>query len=243
MPNELQARRRKASLDPDDDGQVRIRRRWKCQANTEQELRARGFRSIAGADEVGRGSLFGAVVAAAVILSPDSPIRGLNDSKQIEPERRELLAERIRERALAWAVAAVDASTIDRINIYQASRLAMKTAVLDLNPSCDFVLVDAVPLDVALPQQPLVQGDERCHAIAAASIIAKVYRDKLMREWDQHYPEYGLASHKGYQTPEHMAAIRKYGPTPMHRFSFEPVRAAAFHSPMARDRQMEMFAV
>lgn len=243
MPTELQARRRKASLDPEDEGQLRARRRWKCQANAEQELRARGFRFIAGADEVGRGSLFGAVVAAAVILSPDAPIRGLNDSKQIEPERRELLAERIRERAVAWAVAAVDASTIDRINIYQASRLAMKTAVLQLKPACDFVLVDAVPLDVALPQQPLVQGDERCHAIAAASIIAKVYRDKLMREWAQHYPEYGLASHKGYQTPEHMAAIRRYGPTPLHRFSFEPVRQAAFHSPMAQDRQMEMFAV
>ncbi|HVY93516.1 MAG TPA: ribonuclease HII [Bryobacteraceae bacterium] len=243
MPNQLQARRRKASLDPEDGGRVPTRRRWKCQANTEQELRARGFRFIAGADEVGRGSLFGAVVAAAVILSPDAPIRGLNDSKQIEPERRELLAEHIRERALAWAVAAVDASTIDRINIYQASRLAMKAAVLDLRPACDFVLVDAVPLDVVLPQQPLVQGDERCHAIAAASIIAKVYRDKLMCEWDQHYPEYGLASHKGYQTPEHMAAIRRYGPTPLHRFSFEPVRQAAFHSPMAQDRQMEMFAV
>jgi len=243
MPNELQARRSKASLDPEDAGRGRPKRRWKCQANTEQELRARGFHFIAGADEVGRGSLFGAVVAAAVILSPDSPIRGLNDSKQIEPEHREVLAERIRERALAWAVAAVDASTIDRINIYQASRLAMKTAVLDLNPASDFVLVDAVPLDLALPQQPLIQGDERCHAIAAASIIAKVYRDKLMCEWDQYYPEYGLASHKGYQTPDHMAAIRKYGPTPLHRFSFEPVRASAFHSPMAQDRQMEMFAV
>lgn len=230
MPNEPQARGKRAS-------------RWKCQANTEKELRARGFRFIAGADEVGRGSLFGAVVAAAVILSPDAPIRGLNDSKQIEPERREVLAERIRARAVAWAVAAIDASMIDRINIYQASRLAMKTAVLQLNPASDFVLVDAVPLDLSLPQQPLIQGDERCHAIAAASIIAKVYRDKLMCEWDRFYPEYGLASHKGYQTPEHMAAIRKYGPTPMHRFSFEPVRQYAFHSPMAQDRQMEMFAV
>jgi ribonuclease HII len=231
MPQELPARQKPK------------RPRWKCQANTEKELRARGFRFIAGADEVGRGSLFGAVVAAAVILSPDSPIRGLNDSKQIEPERREVLAERIRERAVAWAVAAVDASMIDRINIYQASRLAMKTAVLQLRPASDFVLVDAVPLDLPLPQQPLVQGDERCHAIAAASIVAKVYRDQMMREWDRFYPEYGLASHKGYQTPEHMAAIRQHGPTPMHRFSFEPVRQSAFHSPLAQDRQMEMFAV
>src|SRR5580658_6713100 len=217
--------------------------RWKCQGNLENELRARGFRFIAGADEVGRGSLFGAVVAAAVILSPGAPIRGLNDSKQIEPEHREVLAERIRERAVAWAVAAVDAATIDRINIYEASRLAMKTAVRQLSPAADFVLVDAVPLDLPLPQQPLIQGDERCHAIAAASIVAKVYRDQMMREWDRFYPEYGLRNHKGYQSPEHLAALEKYGPTPLHRLSFEPVRQNAFHSPRAQDRQMEMFAV
>ena len=221
----------------------RIPKNWKCQGTLEEELRSRGYRFIAGADEVGRGSLFGAVVAAAVILSPDSPIRGLNDSKQIDPDRREVLADRIRERAVAWSIAAVDACTIDRVNIYEASRLAMKQAVLQLNPASDFVLVDAVPLDLPLPQQPLIQGDERCHAIAAASIIAKVYRDRMMREWGHFYPEYGLGSHKGYQTPEHLAALRQYGPTPLHRFSFEPVRQNAFHSPMARDRQMEMFAV
>src|SRR5580658_6824739 len=216
--------------------------RWKCQGILERDLRARGFELIAGADEVGRGSLFGAVVAGAVILSPDATIRGLNDSKQIEPERREVLAERIRERAIAWAVAAVDAATIDRINIYEASRLAMRIAVGKLNPSADFVLVDAVPLDLPLPQQPLVQGDERCHAIAAASIVAKVYRDRMMREWDVFYPQFGLASHKGYQTPEHIAAIRAHGVTPLHRFSFEPVRRAALFSPLPEDRQMEMFA-
>src|SRR6267154_1597543 len=145
----------------------------RCEATIEREVRARGFHFVAGVDEVGRGALFGPVFAAAVILSPDRPVRGLNDSKQIEPERREVLAERIRERAIAWAVAAVDAATIDRINIYEASRLAMKIAILQLDPAADFVLVDAVPLDLALPQQPLIQGDERCHAIAAASIVAK----------------------------------------------------------------------
>jgi len=216
--------------------------RWKCQGHLERELRSRGYRFIAGADEVGRGSLFGAVVAGAVILSPDSPIRGLNDSKQIEPERRETLAERIRERAAAWAVAAVDAATIDRINIYEASRLAMKIAVEQLIPAADFLLVDAVPLNVSLPQQALIQGDERCHAIAAASIIAKVYRDQMMREWDKFYPEYGLKNHKGYQSPEHLAALQAHGPTPLHRFSFEPVRRRAIFSPLPRDRQMEMFA-
>ena len=215
---------------------------WKCQGHLERDIRARGFRFIAGADEVGRGSLFGAVVAGAVILSPDAPIRGLNDSKQIDPERREVLAARIRERALAWAVAAVDAATIDRINIYEASRLAMKMAVSQLSPAADFVLVDAVPLELALPQQPLVQGDERCHAIAAASIVAKVYRDQMMREWDRFYPQYGLANHKGYLCPEHLAALDAHGPTPLHRLSFEPVRRRALYSPLPRDRQMEMFA-
>ena len=216
--------------------------RWKCQAALEQELRARGYRFIAGADEVGRGSLFGAVVAGAVILSPDVAIRGLNDSKQLDPDRREVLAERIRERAIAWAVAAVDAATIDRINIYQASRLAMKMAISQLNPGPDFLLVDAVPLELPIPQQPIIQGDERCHAIAAASIVAKVYRDQMMREWDKFYPEYGLANHKGYQTPEHMKAICSHGPTPLHRLSFEPVRRHALYSPLFEDRQMEMFA-
>jgi ribonuclease HII len=215
---------------------------WKCQGTLERELRSRGFRFIAGADEVGRGSLFGAVVAGAVILSADAPVRGLNDSKQLEPERREVLAVRIRERAVTWAVAAVDALTIDRINIYEASRLAMKTAIRQLNPAADYVLVDAVPLDVPMPQQPLIQGDERCHAIAAASILAKVYRDQMMREWDKFYPEYGLANHKGYHSPEHMAAIRRLGPTPLHRFSFEPVRRYALYSPLAIDRQMDIFA-
>lgn len=237
MPNETPARNKPADRKP-----LKHRTPWKCQAGAEQELRARGFRFIAGVDEVGRGCLFGPVVAAAVILSPDAPVPGLNDSKKLDPARREELDLLIRERALAFAVAAVDAATIDRINIYQASRLAMKTAVLRLRPAPDFVLVDAVPLDIPLPQQPLIQGDERCHAIAAASIVAKVCRDRLMCEWDRFYPEYGLAAHKGYQTPEHLAAILRHGPTPLHRFSFAPVHHNAFCSPLAQNRQMEMFA-
>src|SRR5450755_3762604 len=199
--------------------------KFRCQATLERELRARGFQAVAGVDEVGRGCLFGPVVAAAVILSPDRPVRGLNDSKLLEPERREVLAERIRERAVAWAVAAVDAATIDAINIYQASRLAMRKAVSQLSPSPDFLLVDAVPIDLPLPQRALIKGDARCHAIAAASIIAKVYRDACMCAWDAVFPAYGLASHKGYSTPEHCKAIERYGVTPLHRLSFEPVRA------------------
>src|SRR6267154_550528 len=166
---------------------------FRCEATLERELRARGFHAVAGGDEVGRGSLFGPVVAAAVILSPDRPVRGLNDSKQLEPDRREVLAERVRERAVAWAVAAVDAATIDSINIYQASRAAMKLAVEKLQPSADFLLIDALFLDVPIAQRALIQGDARCQAIAAASIIAKVARDACMCEWDAAYPEYGLA--------------------------------------------------
>ena len=213
----------------------------RCQATLERELRARGFGAVAGVDEVGRGALFGPVMAAAVILSPDRPVRGLNDSKLLEPERREVLAVRIRERAVAWAVAAVDSATIDAVNIYQASRLAMRLAVERLRPAPDFLLVDAVSLDLALPQRALIKGDARCHAIAAASIVAKVYRDACMRAWDEVFPEYGLAEHKGYSTPEHCRAIRQFGPSPLHRLSFEPVRACSLF-PLDCRLQMELFA-
>ncbi|MGD0868453.1 MAG: ribonuclease HII [Bryobacteraceae bacterium] len=214
--------------------------KFRCEATLERELRARGFRAVAGVDEVGRGSLFGPVVAAAVVLSPDRPIRGLNDSKQLEADRREVLAERIRERAVAWAIAAVDAATIDSINIYQASRLAMRKAVSRLAPAPDFLLVDAVSIDLPLPQRALIKGDARCHAIAAASIIAKVYRDACMRAWDAVFPAYGLASHKGYCTTGHCRAIQEFGPTPLHRLSFEPVRARSLF-PVNYNSQMELF--
>lgn len=214
--------------------------KFRCEATLERELQARGFIAVAGVDEVGRGSLFGAVVAAAVVLSPDRPIRGLNDSKQIEPEMRETLAERIQERAVCWAIAAVDAATIDSINIYQASRVAMRLAVSRLNPAPDFLLTDAVPIDLPLPQRALIKGDERCQAIAAASIIAKVYRDACMRVWDEIFPAYGLASHKGYSTPEHCRAIEEFGPTPLHRLSFEPVRSRCLF-PIGYNCQMELF--
>jgi len=214
--------------------------KFRCEATLERELRARGFHAVAGVDEVGRGALFGPVFAGAVILSDDRPVRGLNDSKLLEPERREVLAARIKERAVSWAVAAVDSATIDHINIYQASRLAMRMAVRRLDPAPDFLLIDAVPLDYPLPQRPLIKGDMRCHAIAAASIIAKVARDACMCVWDEVFPLYGLASHKGYSTPEHYEALEKYGPTPLHRLSFEPVRA---HSrfPVNYTPQMDLF--
>jgi ribonuclease HII len=213
---------------------------FRCESLLERELHARGFRAVAGVDEVGRGALFGPVFAAAVILCPDRPVRGLNDSKLLEPERREILAERIRDRAVAWAVGAVDAATIDHMNIYHASRLAMRMAVTRLQPAPDFLLIDAVSLELLVPQRPLIKGDARCHAIAAASIIAKVTRDACMRVWDEVFPQYGLASHKGYSTPQHRAAIRKYGLTPLHRLSFEPVRARSLF-PLEYDLQMELF--
>jgi ribonuclease HII len=212
----------------------------RCEATLERELHARGFRAVAGVDEVGRGSLFGPVVAAAVILSPDRPIRGLNDSKLLEADRREVLAERIRERAVSWAIAAVDSASIDLHNIYQASKRAMKIAIGRLDPTPDFLLTDAMPIDLTLPQRALIKGDARCHAIAAASIVAKVYRDACMCAWDKVFPEYGLASNKGYSTPDHLKAIEQFGPTALHRLSYEPVRA---HSrfPIDYSPQLELF--
>ncbi len=182
---------------------------------------------MAGVDEVGRGALFGPVVAAAVILDPSFPIRGLNDSKQLDPERREELAAVIRERALAIAVAAVDAARIDQINIYQASRLAMRLAVEALLPPPDFLLVDALRLDLDLPQRSLIHGDARSVSIAAASIIAKVERDAWIRAWDPVFPAYGLAEHKGYATPIHLEALAAHGPSPLHRRSFSSVAAVS----------------
>ncbi len=192
----------------------------------EREAREAGFALVAGADEAGRGSLFGSVYASAVILCPERPIYGLRDSKELPAERREELAAGIRERSVAWAVAAVDAFVIDRINIYNASCLAMTRALEQLAPPPDYALLDGVRLDISLPYNRVVHGDARCQAIAAASILAKTARDECMREWDRAFPEYGLARHKGYATAEHLQALTAYGPTMQHRFSYEPVRAA-----------------
>ncbi|HYI96296.1 MAG TPA: ribonuclease HII, partial [Bryobacteraceae bacterium] len=137
---------------------------------------------------------------------------------------RDILAERIRERAVAWAVAAADSYEIDRINIYQASRLAMMRAIRQLSPACDYILTDAVPLDIEIQNEPIIHGDAQVQCIAAASILAKTSRDRCMKEWDAVFPEFGLARHKGYCTEEHTQALQKYGPTLLHRFSFEPVR-------------------
>ena len=215
----------------------------RCQGKYEREARAAGFVRVAGVDEVGRGALFGPVFAAAAILSPERPIRGLKDSKQLVKERREVLAERIRERAVAWAVAAVDAFEIDRVNIYQASRLAMRRAIQKLNPAADYLLIDAITVDLPVAQRALIHGDALSQCVAAASILAKVERDACMVAWDQVFPQYGLKNHKGYSTDEHWKALEKHGPTPLHRFSFWPVRE---HSPQTvwtgYPRQAELFS-
>jgi ribonuclease HII len=197
-----------------------------CSSRFERAARKLGWTRIAGLDEAGRGALFGPVVAAAVILNPKRRIVGLDDSKQIAPERRGQLAERIREHALAWAVAEIDAQRIDAWNIYQASRQAMTAALQQLSIVPDYLLIDALQLDVLIEQKPLIKGDCRSVSIAAASILAKTHRDTRMQEWDAVYPQYGLARHKGYATANHLDALRQHGPTPLHRYSFAPVRDA-----------------
>lgn len=187
------------------------------------------------------------MVAAAVILDPKKQIRGLDDSKKLEPARRETLAQRIRERAVAVSVAAVDAAWLDRVNVYQASRIAMEQAVQALSPNADYLLVDAMRLGLTIPQRALIHGDARSRSIAAASIIAKVERDAWMQVWAETYPGYGLASNKGYGAPEHLDGLRRLGPTPQHRRSFSPVAAAervAWPQPAAAQaQQRELFAV
>jgi ribonuclease HII len=195
-----------------------------CSSRFERAARQLGWTRIAGIDEAGRGALFGPVVAAAVVLNPKRRIVGLDDSKKLTPERRAELAPRIHEHALAWAVAEIDASRIDAWNIYQASRQAMIAALQQLSIIPDYLLIDAMQLDVLIEQKSLIKGDAKSISIAAASILAKTHRDARMNEWDVIYSGYGLAQHKGYGTPEHLEALRRLGPTPLHRNSFAPVR-------------------
>ncbi len=215
----------------------------RCQSKYEREAYSLGFSRVAGVDEVGRGALFGPVFAAAVILPQDHKIRGLRDSKQLTADRREVLSARIRERALAWAIAAIDAFEIDHVNIYQASRLAMRNAIEQLNPAPDYLLIDAITVDLPVKQRALIHGDALSQSIAAASIIAKVERDACMCEWDRVFPQYGLKNHKGYSTDEHWHALENFGPTAMHRFSFWPVRANCPHALWTGyPQQAELFA-
>lgn len=189
----------------------------------ENALRRVGFVHVAGVDEVGRGCLAGPVVAAAVVLDPARHIAGLCDSKLVPAPERERLRDRILRQAIAWAVASADPDEIDRINIHQASLRAMQRAILALAPLPDIVLVDAfrVP-DLPMAQRGVAHGDRRCSAVAAASIVAKVHRDRMMLDLHAQYPDYGFDHHKGYATAEHLAAVGRLGYSPVHRRSFRP---------------------
>ncbi|MGP9807437.1 ribonuclease HII [Halomonas sp. AOP12-C2-37] len=180
---------------------------------------------LAGVDEVGRGPLIGSVVAAAVILDSAHPIEGLTDSKKLSARRREALDKQIRARAIAFAIAEASAAEVDALNIYHATHLAMRRAIDALAPSAEYLLIDGNKLPGhRLPGQAVVKGDARHAAIAAASILAKVWRDAQMVTLDMRYPEYGFARHKGYPTKEHLAALSAHGPLPEHRRSFAPVQ-------------------
>ncbi len=183
-----------------------------------------GLTLVAGLDEAGRGPLAGPVVAAAVVIAPDRRIKGLRDSKVLTAERREELFSVIHERAISVGVGIVDHLTIDRINILQATKLAMAQALAGLTVQPELVITDFVALPaLSCPQRNLVDGDARCATVAAASIVAKVTRDRMMLEADKQFPEYGFAQHKGYATPEHLAALDRHGACPLHRRTFAGV--------------------
>ncbi len=183
------------------------------------------YQYIAGVDEVGRGPLAGPVVAAAVILDPSRPIEGLMDSKVLSEKKREALAKEIQASAISWAIGRAEVEEIDEINILQASLLAMKRAVLQLEPGAEFAQVDGNRCpDLPCPSEAIIKGDASVACISAASIIAKVSRDNEMKEYEKIYPGYGLAKHKGYPTKQHIAALNELGITEIHRLTFGPVK-------------------
>lgn len=190
----------------------------------ENKCYAEGFELIAGIDEVGRGPLAGPVVASAVILPKGFELLGLNDSKKLSKKKREAYFEIIKENAISYGIGIVSEAEIDEINIYEASKVAMKRAIEGLNVTPDFLLIDAMKLDLNIPQENLIKGDMRSISIAAASVIAKETRDKMMEEYSVEYPGYGFEKHAGYGTKQHVEALRNLGVTPIHRKTFAPVK-------------------
>lgn len=189
----------------------------------EKELYKSGCKYIGGVDEVGRGPLIGSVVAACVILPFDFALEGLTDSKKLSEKKRDEFYKIIWNKAIAIGIGIVDEKVIDEVNIYEATKIAMKKAINDTDIKPDHVLIDAMPLDIDIPTTSIIKGDAKSISIAAASVIAKVTRDRMMYELDKIYPMYGLASNKGYGTKKHIEAIKKYGITKYHRLSFKPV--------------------
>lgn len=202
----------------------------------EDQARSEGYLFIAGVDEVGRGCIAGPVIAAACILDPSKPIpEGLNDSKKLSAEQRERIDAELRETALAFAVGSVEAVEIDKINILEATKKAMASAIGSLRPEADFLLIDALQLKhVRVPQKAIIKGDATSLSIAAASVIAKVYRDRLMTDYDIEFPGYGFAGHKGYGSASHFTAIREKGTCILHRKSFRGVEGS-------KDQTAELF--
>lgn len=209
------ARRRLARIHAEDE-------RLRSLGALERTLRERGYRIVAGIDEVGRGALAGPLSVAAVVLPPDARIDGLDDSKRLSPERRETVAASVREQAVCWQVAHVTAAEIDALGMTRALRTAMTRALEILDPAADHVVVDGLAIGLGLPETAVVGGDRKVAAIAAASVLAKVTRDSLMREFDVTYPGYGFAANKGYGTEDHVSAIARLGLTAIHRRSFAP---------------------
>lgn len=189
----------------------------------EEELNSKGINLIAGIDEVGRGPLIGSVVAAAVILPSGFYMSEINDSKKLSEKKREELYPIIMEKAISVGIGVVDSETIDRVNILNATKMAMKMAINNLSVKPEHVLIDAVKLDIDIPYTAIIKGDAKSESIAAASIVAKVYRDNMMKELDKEYPMYDFKSNKGYGTKKHIEAIKKYGVLKEHRKAFKPV--------------------
>ncbi|WP_034303498.1 ribonuclease HII [Alkalibacterium sp. AK22] len=200
-----------------------LREKFEEMQQYEHRARKQGASLIAGIDEVGRGPLAGPVVSAAVMLPEDIELIGINDSKQLSLKDRVKWFDVITEKALAVSVSVVSAEVIDQLNIYQATRLSMKEAIANLTYAPDHILVDAMHIDTSISQEKIIKGDAKSISIAAASIIAKVTRDRLMEDYDRQFPGYGFSRNVGYGTKEHLAGLEKYGPSPIHRFSFSPV--------------------
>lgn len=203
---------------------IELERMWQEMNVYERKLRSEGYRWIAGIDEVGRGPLAGPVVSAAVILPADFYLPGLTDSKQLSKQMRELFYDRICERAVSVGIAVISVEIIDEINILQATHRAMGEAIAHLQPTPDHLLVDALKLKTTIPQEAVIGGDAKSVSIAAASVVAKVTRDRIMTEWASQYPQYGFDRHMGYGTKDHLEAISRYGVTDIHRKTFAGVK-------------------